>query len=80
MSIGRLRSMYPELKEEEFQNLLWEWTAYPMGKPETIIKQFSSKIRAIKNKRKVCWFCSYDTNYGHKKWCPNYKKCKPISI
>jgi len=74
VSIAKLKEMYPDLSQEKFEFILWEWTAYPMGGPDVIVKQFRSKIRALKNSKEICWFCAYDINIGHKKWCPDNKR------
>jgi len=70
MSIGKLKSMFPEMNEEDFDYVLWEWTAYPMRDAKTVVKQFRARIRSLKNKRKICWFCNCDKSFGHKHYCP----------
>jgi len=70
--INQLHSMYPEMNAEEFDYNLWTWTAYPMGKPKVVVKQFGARIRSLKQKRKVCWFCACDLSINkHRAYCPN---------
>jgi hypothetical protein len=72
MSIGKLKSMFPDITEKDFDYVLWEWTAYPMGGAKTIVKQFRSKVRSVTNNRKICWFCACDIEiFGHKHYCPD---------
>jgi hypothetical protein len=71
MTIAQLKSMFLEIDDEEFNYLLWEWTAYPMATPKTVVRQFRSKIRSLKNKRDICWYCTRDVAIGHRRNCPN---------
>jgi len=73
MSLHRIKTMYPDMSEDDFSYVLWEWTAYPMGDIKTVVRQFRSKIRAAQNKRKICWFCACDVTLKHKSYCPTWR-------
>jgi len=74
MTVSQLKNLFPEVTSEDFEYVLWEWTAYPMGDTKTVVRQFRSKVRSIKNNRIVCWFCANDSNFGHKSYCPDNRK------
>jgi len=74
MTVSQLNYIYPELKPEDIDYILWEWTAYPLRDVKTVVRQFRSKVRSIKNNRIVCWYCACDSNFGHKSYCPDRKK------
>lgn len=63
--------MHPTLSADDFDRILWTWTRYPMGDTKTIVKQFGSRVRSLKNKQRPCWFCSTKKGIEYRSWCPN---------
>ena len=65
-----LKSFDPRMTIEDIDHILWTWTPYPMGGAKQILKHFSTYVRAVKKDREICWFCSVNKKFKHKKWCP----------
>ena len=68
----------PSLSEREIYDMLWTWTAFPMGGVVTVAKQLMREIRAHRNKIPRCWECSMIIGH-HTAYCRE-RRGKPCSF